>query len=192
MPYPYLLLASFIFNFSTVISFPYFITLLQNHFDIHSGVMLGFLFGLPHVVYLISIFTLQKHQQKPSHQTWMFIISLIILALSFYWQSLTASFSILITMRILMGVAITLGFISLNRMISTLKLQKQEGKVFGWLDSISKWAGVCAGLIAGISYQSLGITAPFAIGGFVLLITSLFLSIYLCKRQHMITRSYHA
>ncbi|OAJ34918.1 MFS transporter [Piscirickettsia salmonis] len=192
LPYYCLLTASFVFNFSTVISFPYFITLLQAHFNIHSGLILGLLFGLPHAVYLISIFSLQKYRQQPSQQPWIFTGALILLAFSLYWQCITTGFFTLIILRIVMGAAITLGFISLNRMIATLKLQQQEGKVFGWLDSISKWAGVCAGLAAGFSYQFLGITAPFIISSFILLIAAFSLIIYLCKRQYTVTRSYHA
>ncbi|MGJ3494033.1 MFS transporter [Piscirickettsia salmonis] len=192
LPYYCLLAASFVFNFSTVISFPYFITLLQANFNVHSGLILGLLFGLPHAVYLISIFSLQKYRQQPSQQPWIFTGALILLAFSLYWQCITTEFFTLIILRIVMGAAITLGFISLNRMIATLKLQQQEGKVFGWLDSISKWAGVCAGLIAGFSYQFLGITAPFIISSFILLIAAFSLIIYLCKRQYTVTRSYHA
>ncbi|TNF68924.1 MAG: MFS transporter [Gammaproteobacteria bacterium] len=178
LPYTFLLIANLILSFGLVASFPYFILLTQQHFHIQFSLISGLLFGLPHAVFLVIIFMLQHKISNYSNQVTIFILSLLLLALSITFQAFISSSGLFFILRLLMGVFMTISYISLNKMIASIKLTQKEGYIFGWLDSFNKYGGVLAGIFAGICFSLFGISGPFLLSSLVLFIFAIFLIIY--------------
>lgn len=178
LPYFLLLIGNLVLSFGLVASFPYFILLSEKHFHIQSATFSGLLFGLPHAIFLMIIFLMQNKISSKENQPKIFIISLFLLGLSIIFQSLTSSLIIFFILRIFMGIFMTISYISLNKMISMLKLQQKEGHVFGWLDSFNKYGGVFAGVFAGFAFQFFGLTGPFLLSFLILCIFSVFIYFY--------------
>ncbi|WP_162902468.1 MFS transporter [Facilibium subflavum] len=169
LPYGLLLLGNFMLSMTLVVSFPYFILMTNTLFHIPFGSFSGLLFGLPHAIYLITLFSLQKHVIIKSQQPWIFISALIVLSLSFVAQILTYSLIPLILARCIMGIAMTISYVSLNTMIANIPFKQKEGAIFGWLDSFNKYGGVAGGIAAGILFSFFGIKSPFIFAGLTLI-----------------------
>lgn len=169
-----LAILQFVFAFSTVVTFPYFIEFAQSVAPDLSGGMAGALFGLPHLVYLIGAGPLSLRLGQ-SRLTLTLAIAFVSLAASLVGQALATSLAALVAWRVLMGLTMTAGFIGLNGAISEIARAENAGRIFGRLDSASKWGGVAAGLAAGAMSQAAGIASPFLIGAAVLVPSVLYL-----------------
>lgn len=169
-----LAILQFVFAFSTVVTFPYFIEFAQNVAPDLSGGMAGALFGLPHLVYLIGAGPLSLRLGQ-GRLTLTLAIAFVSLAASLVGQALATSLAALVAWRVLMGLTMTAGFIGLNGAISEIARAENAGRIFGRLDSASKWGGVAAGLAAGAMSQAAGIASPFLIGAAVLVPSVLYL-----------------
>ncbi|CAE6709286.1 MFS transporter [Candidatus Nitrotoga fabula] len=171
----------FVFIFSTVITFPYFIQLVKTYSDGDSIALAGFLFGLPHLVYLLFAIPLSRYL---GHRKliYMMSISFLLLGVSLFAQVIFSSLSAVIIWRIIMGINMTIGFVGLHMLIAEVVNSGNAGRTFGWFESNSKWASVIAGLIAGTSVQLYDLRAPFLIGGFTLGITGLYLTVLVICR----------
>lgn len=190
LSYSLLLIGNFVLSMSLVATFPYFILMIDQIFEIKAGMFSGFLFGLPHGMFLILLFFLQNKLMMSSRQIWLFSFSLIVLSLSIIAQVITSNITLLILMRCLMGASMTFSYISLNTMIARIKFQKNEGAIFGWLDSFNKYGGVTAGLLAGILFSFYGAKSPFIFSS-VSLICFSFIIISLNFKKLIITRGRH-
>lgn len=153
----------FIFVFATVITFPYFIAFAQQDAFALSASFAGFLFGLPHLVYLLCARPLSswfgEHRLRATLS-----FALLLLAVSQIAQAQVSSVNELIGWRILMGLAMTLVFIVLHGSIAVVVDASNAGKTMGWFESSSKWGGVFAAVAAGFAVQLAGLTAPFMVG----------------------------
>lgn len=162
-----LAILQFAFAFSTVVTFPYFIEFARSIAPGLPGGMAGALFGLPHLVYLVGAGPLSLRLGQ-SHLTLTLAIAFGLLAASLAGQALAVGLPALVAWRVLMGLSMTAGFIGLNGAISEIARAENAGRIFGRLDSASKWGGVAAGLAAGAISQAAGIASPFLIGAAVL------------------------
>jgi len=153
----------FIFVFATVITFPYFIAFAQQDAFALSASFAGFLFGLPHLVYLLCArplsFWFGEHRLRATLS-----FALLLLAITQLAQSQVSSVNELIGWRVLMGLAMTLVFIVLHGSIAAVVDAGNAGKTMGWFESSSKWGGVFAAVAAGFAVQLAGLTAPFIVG----------------------------
>ncbi|MBC3885221.1 MFS transporter [Undibacterium sp. FT31W] len=153
----------FVFVFATVVTFPYFAPHVQQRFAGVSVGMSGLLFGLPHAVYLLAALPLTSwltHNRRNP----ILAAAFAVLALSLVGQALTESLAVLIVWRLLMGLAMTTGFIALHGLIAGIVRSGNAGRAFGWFESSSKWGAVAAGLAAGFTAQAFGLNAPFLMG----------------------------
>lgn len=164
----------FIFVFATVITFPYFIAFAQQETFSLSASFAGFLFGLPHLVYLLFARLLSRwFGEHHMHATLSFALAL--LAITLIGQAHVSSVSELVGWRVLMGMAMTLVFIILHGSISAVIDASHAGKIMGWFESSSKWGGVFAAVAAGLVVQAVGLAAPFMVGAVCVLLTLCFL-----------------
>ncbi|WP_423600104.1 MFS transporter [Roseateles sp. MS654] len=153
-------LLQFGFVFSTVSTFPYFAAHVQQHFAGMSTAAAGLLFGLPHAVYLVAAWPLTRWSTRGRRSRWL-VVSFAALLASLLGQAVAASPLSLIACRLLMGAAMTMGFIALHGLIAATVHAGNAGRSFGWFESSSKWGAVAAGLAAGLAAQSWGLRAPF-------------------------------
>jgi MFS family permease len=168
-------LLQFAFVFATVATFPYFIPYAQG-LDSVSVELAGLLFGVPNLLYLATagILTGRFGQRvSPAGPVWMFLL----MAVALLGQAQTQSLSGLILWRILMGLAMTGGFIVLHTLMAALVHESNAGRTFGWLESGSKWGAVAAGLAAGAMVDGFGPQAPFLLGAGIMTAAAAWLAI---------------
>lgn len=154
-----------IFAFATVITYPYFILFIQS--QLHCGyIMAGFLFGLPHVIYL---FVARKASLflEPYNPRLIVSLSFVFLSMSIAFQVLTHAVAVLILLRVVMGLSILMSYIALHGMLSHVAQPKTSGKLFSWFDMGSKLGGVAAGLLSGVLVHYSSLAMPFWLGAVV-------------------------
>ena len=75
---------------------------------------------------------------------------------------------ILIISRIIMGLSMTVAYISLNDMIAHIPSKTKEGHLFGRIDSTAKYGGVAAGVLASITVHFYQYKTPFILASLLL------------------------
>ncbi len=153
----------FAFVFATVVTFPYFAPHVQQRFTGLSTGMAGLLFGLPHGVYLLAALPLTRWLAR-GRRSVILAAAFAALALCLVGQVLAGSLAALVAWRLVMGLAMTAGFIALHGLIAGVVHGSSAGRAFGWFESSSKWGAVAAGLSAGFVAQAFGLGAPFFLG----------------------------
>ena len=166
-----LALLHFGFNFSLVASFPYFIPWTQGLTD-SSTAMAGLLYSLPHGVYLAVLLTPYRPFQA-SRRASMLPVGLAVFALSYLIQAVADTLTTLMIGRLAMGVGMTLCLFTINRETARLASAARAGRHFGTLDGIGKWAGVAAGLLAGVTAGFVDLAAPLWLGAATAMLTLL-------------------
>jgi MFS family permease len=153
-----------LFVFATVATFPYFIVFVEARLPEASTALAGLLFGLPHLVYLLAAAPLTRLVGKlpPSR---VMTLALAALLASLLGQPGADTAIALAAWRVLMGLAMTAGFIGLHALVAAVTRAEHAGRTFGRLESGSKWGAVAAGLAAGIVAGPFGPEAPFYLGG---------------------------
>ncbi|MCL7750274.1 MFS transporter [Guyparkeria hydrothermalis] len=162
---PWLLLwLQFGFSFACVVTYPYFIPDLQVRFTGLSTVTLAALFSLPHLVYLALSAPLGKVLTRHCPRRTL-LLAFAVMAIACgaqygltgnHWLSQLGMF----LARLAMGLAMTAAFIALHQLMSGAR-RTQVGRMFGRLDAAAKWAGVSAGLCAGVLASAFGLASPF-------------------------------
>lgn len=165
----------FVFVFATVMTFPYFVPFIQSEAASVSPVLAGWLFGLPHLMYLLCAVPLGRYLGQGSLVLTL-ALAYLVLAASMLGQALAPALSSIAVWRAVMGLAMTMGFIGLHALISAIVHDVNAGATFGWFESSSKWGAVCAGLIAGVAVQTLDARAPFFLSALVMLIAGCYLA----------------
>lgn len=155
------------FVFATVVTFPYFVTFAQQRLPGLSTGAAGLLFGLPHLIYLLSAAPLSLWLGQ-RRLTGTLSIAFLLLAASLVGQALAHSAAALIAWRVVMGLAMTAGFIALHGVTAQVTDEKSAGRTFGRLESGSKWGAVAAGTVAGVAVERLGAGVPFLLGALIL------------------------
>ncbi|MFT0137355.1 MFS transporter [Alcanivoracaceae bacterium MT1] len=176
VPAGFLLWLQFGFSFACVVTYPYFIADLQGRFAGLSTVTLAILFSLPHLVYLVFSAPLGKVLARPCPLR-VLTLAFAVMALTCWaqyglaggdWQSQAGMW----LARLMMGFAMTAAFVALHRLMSGASRQR-AGRLFGRLDAAAKWAGVAAGLGAGVLASHFGLASPLLASAWFLALLSL-------------------
>ncbi|MCX4187002.1 MFS transporter [Methylophaga sp. OBS4] len=154
-PLAWLLLLQFLFTFSMVVTFPYFLPYASHWVSQASAV--GVLYSLPHLFYLLLLPLMHQRRQDHRHLA----LGLLLLMLAAGWQAFLDSSMALVAARIMFGIGIFLAYCGLNQLISQATLKQSAGSWFGRLDAVGKWAGVIAGVVAGWLCSYVDTRAPF-------------------------------
>ncbi|SOZ38488.1 MFS transporter [Cupriavidus neocaledonicus] len=157
----------FAFVFATVVTFPYFIPDLQQRMPALATATAGLLFGLPHLVYLAAAPLLSRRLGLAPSLT-LLATAYGTLALALVAQAAPLGLPALVAWRLLMGIAMTVGFIALHALVASVVHAGNAGRTFGWFESSSKWGGVAAGLGAGAAVSLAGQRAPYLLGAALL------------------------
>ncbi|RJG01674.1 MFS transporter [Noviherbaspirillum sedimenti] len=165
----------FAFVFATVMTFPYFVPFIQSSGAAMSPALAGVLFGLPHLMYLLCAVPLSRHLGKDSLVRSL-ALSFLALAVSLLGQALAPSLPVITAWRVVMGLAMTAGFIGLHALIAAIVHGGNAGTTFGWFESSSKWGAVAAGLTAGVAVQAVDVRAPFFIGALAMFVAGGYLA----------------
>ncbi|SPS00102.1 MFS transporter [Cupriavidus taiwanensis] len=171
----------FAFVLATVATFPYFIPDLQHRMPALSTAAAGLLFGLPHLVYLAAAPLLSRRLGLAPSLT-LLATAYGTLAVALLAQAAPLGLPALVAWRLLMGIAMTVGFIALHALVASVVHAGNAGRTFGWVESSSKWGGVAAGLGAGAAVSLAGQRAPYLLGAALLVPAVAYL---LTARQRM-------
>ncbi|XQZ98178.1 MFS transporter [Komagataeibacter rhaeticus] len=136
------------FTLMLIGSFPYLIPYTMTQFGVGASVA-GWLFGLPHIIYLIVFLPLGRTLQRQTDVLRWFAIGCAIMAATLGAQAMTLSLTSFIVARLLMGVGMTLGYLTLNILVADRINDRNAGRNFGLFDSVGKIATVMAGVTAG-------------------------------------------
>ncbi|MBU3891042.1 MFS transporter, partial [Methylosinus sp. KRF6] len=136
-----------------------------------SPALAGVLFGLPHLVYLVSAAPLSLHLARRSPRSTL-AAAFLLFAASLAGQAFSGGPTTLCLWRVVMGLAMTAGFIGLHGAVAEIAGAANAGRVFGWLDSASKWGGVGAGIVAGLAADAFGNGAPMFAGALALTLSA--------------------
>ncbi|SCU74869.1 Efflux protein (fragment) [Cupriavidus necator] len=157
----------FAFVFATVVTFPYFIPDMQQRMPALSAATAGLLFGLPHLVYLAAA-PLLSRRLGLAPSLGLLATAYGTLVISLLAQAAPLGLPALVAWRLLMGTAMTVGFIALHALVASVVHADNAGRTFGWFESSSKWGGVVAGLGAGAAVSLAGQRAPYLLGAALL------------------------
>ncbi|WP_371525696.1 MFS transporter [Streptomyces sp. NBC_01283] len=152
----------FAFVFSTVISFPYLIALVEDRIPGVSPVVSGVLFALPHLCYLL--FALRVHQVVERRPMQGIAAGFGLVALGLAGHGAADSLAAFTGVRLLLGAGLTLGLVSLSVLAAACAHGRPPGGMFGTLELVSKGGAVAAGLAAAAGNSLLGLSAPLLTG----------------------------
>ncbi|WP_213881854.1 MFS transporter [Pseudomonas sp. dw_358] len=153
---PRLLAVQFLFSFAMVVTFPYFMP-YAHHLGIANQALIGILYSLPHLVYLLAMPWVQRRHDN------LLLPGLALLAASSGLQFCAANGEVLLALRMVSGAGMLMTFVGLHRCLSQRKRAGSAGRLFGWFDASAKWAGAAAGVSAGLVSQASGNAAPFIV-----------------------------
>lgn len=157
----------FAFVFATVVTFPYFIPDMQQRIPEASSAIAGLLFGLPHLVYLVAA-PLLSRRLGLAPSLGLLAAAYGTLVITLLAQAAPLGLPALVAWRLLMGTAMTIGFIALHALVASVVHAGNAGRTFGWFESSAKWGGVAAGLAAGAAISVAGPRAPYLLGAALL------------------------
>lgn len=175
-----LLSIQFLYYFSVVITFPYFLVYCRT-LGVADDSMAGLIYSLPHLVYLVLMPWLKPGRILLSH--WTLLVGLGVLIGASLFQASLKHAGPLVPVRVLYGIGMTLTIVGLNRAISECAERGATGRLFGVFDACGKWAGTFGGVIAGVLMQRYGPAMPFVastLAGIGALIVATF--VFLIKR----------
>lgn len=148
------------FTVALIASFPFFVPFAIQRLGVDAG-LAGWLFGVPHIVYLATCIPLGRRLRPGDPARW-FAIGCLILSASMLLQIAAHSMIALVLARIVMGLGMTLGYLALNGMIAAAVRADNAGRAFGWFDGVAKSATVFTGIGAGQVAALLGLSWIFA------------------------------
>lgn len=165
----------FAFVFATVITFPYFVPFVQAGAAPVSPALAGWLFGLPHLVYLLGAVPLSRYLGR-GRLVLTLAPACLVLAASMLGQAVAASLPSIAAWRVVMGLAMTVCLISLHGLIAAVVHGRDAGATFGWFESSAKWGAVGAGLSAGAAIQAFDTRLPFFASALVMFLAGCYLA----------------
>ncbi|MDX3456343.1 MFS transporter [Streptomyces sp. ME02-8801-2C] len=172
----------FAFVFSTVISFPYLISLVEDQLPGTSATLSGVLFALPHLVYLVS--ALAVHAAVRDRPRTGIVLGFACIALGLAGHGVADSLSALIAVRLVLGAGLTLGLVSLSVLAADCAKGRAPGGMFGSLEFFSKAGAVAAGLAAAAGSARFGPAAPVLTGSGAAVLTVLAAPFLLNPHSH--------
>lgn len=160
----------FAFVFSTVISFPYLISLVEERLPGASAALSGLLFALPHLCYLITAMAVHRAiHTRPRHGM---ALGFALIALGLAGHGVAHTLPALVAVRLLLGVGLTLGMVGLSVLAADCARGRAPGGMFGSLEFFSKAGAVAAGVTAAVGSARYGPAAPVLIGGGIAALTA--------------------
>lgn len=159
------------FTLAMISTFPFLVPYTMGTFGVGAGTA-GWIFGMPHIVYLFACMPLGRHLQDRDPALW-FAVGSALVGFALLMQATTQSFSLFVAARLLLGVGMTLGYVALNALIAGTIEQASAGRTFGWFDSGAKLATIVASVGGGLVVADAGMTLLFVGSALCGLLTAL-------------------
>ncbi|WP_370410398.1 MFS transporter [Streptomyces fradiae] len=159
----------FAFVFSTVISFPYLISLIEHRIPGTSPAASGVLFALPHLCYLAT--AMAVHRSFHHRPRLGLALGFLCIALGLAGHGAADSLPALTAVRLVLGAGLTLGLVCLSALAADCAKGRAPGGMFGSLEFFSKGGAVVAGVAAAVGNSFFGPAAPVLTGTAVALAT---------------------
>lgn len=147
------------FTFAMISTFPFLVPYSMTTFGVSAG-SAGWLFGLPHIVYLLACIPLGRHLRARDPVPW-FAAGAVIVGVALLAQAFTTALPVFALSRLILGIGMTLGYVALNALIAATIDDASAGRLFGWFDSGAKLATIVASVGGGLIAADLGMTALF-------------------------------
>lgn len=161
----------FAFVFSTVISFPYLISLIKERIPGTGPLVSGVLFALPHMCYLVA--AMAVHALFRTRPRLGMGLGFGAIALGLAGHGVVDSLVGFVVVRLVLGAGLTLGLVCLSVLAADCAKGRAPGGLFGSIEFFSKAGAVAAGLAAAAGNDWFGPTAPLVIGTGIALATVL-------------------
>ncbi|MGP8303431.1 MFS transporter [Streptomyces inhibens] len=161
----------FAFVFSTVISFPYLISLIKERIPGTGPMVSGVLFALPHMCYLVA--AMAVHAVFRTRPRLGIALGFGCIALGLAGHGPADSLTAFIAVRLVLGAGLTLGLVCLSVLAADCARGRAPGGLFGSIEFFSKAGAVAAGVAAAIGNDWFGPAAPLLIGTAIALVTVL-------------------
>lgn len=170
----------FLFVFSTVVSFPYLIALVQQRMPGTNSTVAGAVFALPHLFYLLASGRIHAAVLGRPRAGLLLGFVLVAVGLAAHFPARTLLGFVLA--RLVLGAGLTLGLVCLSVLTAEAARGRQPGRMFGMYELVSKLGAVAAGAAAALAGSGHGPAAPLLSG----LITALAaaLLVLLTRRSH--------
>ncbi|MFI9004244.1 MFS transporter [Streptomyces sp. NPDC053541] len=159
----------FAFVFSTVISFPYLVSLIEERLPGTSPAVSGVLFALPHLCYLVT--AMAVHKGFHARPRLGLALGFLCIALGLAGHGAAGSLAALTAVRLVLGAGLTLGLVCLSVLAADCCRGRAPGGMFGSLEFFSKAGAVAAGVVAAVGNDFFGPAAPVLTGTAVALAT---------------------
>uniref|UniRef100_A0AAU2VEX4 MFS transporter n=1 Tax=Streptomyces sp. NBC_00003 TaxID=2903608 RepID=A0AAU2VEX4_9ACTN len=150
------------FVFSTVISFPYLISLVKEQLPGTGPVLAAVLFALPHVCYLVA--AIPVHAALQGRAKLGIAVGFGCIALGLAGHGVADSPAAFVAARLLLGAGLTLGLVGRSLLAADCAKGRAPSGMFGSLEFFSKAGAVTAGLAAAAGNAWYGPTAPVLTG----------------------------
>ncbi|WP_405836473.1 MFS transporter [Streptomyces platensis] len=161
----------FAFVFSTVISFPYLISLIKERIPGTDPMVSGVLFALPHMCYLVA--AMAVHTVFRTRPRLGIGIGFGCIALGLAGHGLVDSLTGFVAVRLVLGAGLTLGLVCLSVLAADCAKGRAPGGLFGSIEFFSKAGAVAAGVAAAVGNDWFGPAAPVLTGTAIALVTVL-------------------
>ncbi|WP_043262934.1 MFS transporter [Streptomyces sp. CT34] len=159
----------FTFVFSTVISFPYLISLIKERIPGTGPMVSGVLFALPHMCYLVA--AIPVHHLFHRRPRLGIALGFGCIALGLAGHGTAHSLAAFITVRLVLGAGLTLGLVCMSVLAAECAKGRAPGGLFGSIEFFSKAGAVAAGLAAAAGNDWFGPPAPLLTGTAIALAT---------------------
>lgn len=155
----------FVFVFATIVTFPYLTALVTDRHPGLPATAAGFVFALPHICYLLTArHMLAAVAPRPTHGV---AAGFLLVAAGAALHLPDAGLPLLLAARVLFGLGLTAGLVSLSALTADAARGRAPGSLFGTLELVSKLGAVAAGLAASALATRYGVTAPLGTGAVV-------------------------
>ncbi|WP_241779672.1 MFS transporter [Streptomyces natalensis] len=161
----------FAFVFSTVISFPYLISLIKERIPGTGPLVSGVLFALPHMCYLVA--AMAVHALFRTRPRLGIACGFGAIAIGLAGHGVVDSLVGFVVVRLVLGAGLTLGLVCLSVLAADCAKGRAPGGLFGSIEFFSKAGAVAAGLAAAAGNDWFGPAAPLVIGTGIALVTVL-------------------
>ncbi|WP_369779761.1 MFS transporter [Streptomyces sp. R33] len=152
----------FAFVFSTVISYPYLIQLIEDRIPGTSPFLSGVLFALPHLCYLLTAMVV--HSAFHRRPRLGMALGFTCIALGLAGHGVADDLAALTAVRLLLGAGLTLGLVCLSVLAAQCVKGRAPGRLFGVREFFSKAGAVVAGVAAAVGTSHYGPAAPVLTG----------------------------
>lgn len=173
----------FVFVFSTVISFPYLISLVEERLPGTGPVTSGVLFALPHMCYLVGAMAAHRFCLRRPHLGLVFGFACI--AAGSAGHAAATSLAEFAAVRLVLGAGLTLGLVGLSVRAADCAAGRAPGGLFGSIEFFSKAGAVAAGLAAAAGNAWFGPSAPLLIGTALALATVVACALPVLRRPRL-------